>query len=797
MEQLLLRLFNIEPARAGEDLAVRFRLPFSWPAWLVILAFIGAVALFVWLYRRETGEARRGLRLLLAFLRVSAFGVLLLMLFELEFVVDRRGLPYLVVCVDDSQSMSLGDVYADAEARRKATRWAEVGRNPESTERPQRLAVARGILLEDNAARLRELVRNYRLRLYRVSASAELLTEVTTEAEVSAVADALSSVEPRGASTRLGDTVRSILSELGGVPPAAFVVFTDGVITEGTPWDEAANLARQKGVPLYLVGIGDPEAPLDLELRDLVADEVAFVGDSLRFEARLVARGLKSPEKVRVELHRQGDPLPVAAEEVDVSAPDRPVQVELEHEPGREGETVYVMKAVPVQGERDVTNNELRHRVLVRDQKLRVLLVDTFPRLEFRFLKHYLERDRTVELRTLLLAQDPQHPEQDRTAVPAFPLSPEELNEYDALIIGDVSPLYFQPSQVENIARFVLDQAGGLILIAGRNYMPVRWRDTPLDPIIPFVLDDVTVMPGERAPFRLRITPEGMGLPLFRFARTEQENRSIWAALPGHYWYCRAPKLKPGAIPLAVHAAEEGDDGPLPLIALQYAGTGKVLMLMIDSTWRWRDRARDRYFGRFWVQSLRYVTRSRLLGQSRQVELTVDRARYTLGQPVLVRVRVLDDNVLELAHEGAVVTIESADQPPVRLTLDRVSSDPTGRRFEARWTPPAEGDYTVTLAVPPVQGEPPSARLSVVAAPDEFRRVEMAADEMRRAAETSRGAFFTVANAEELLQSLPGGRKVPLEVEPPISLWDRWPALILFVGLLTLEWVLRKRTKML
>ncbi len=796
MEQWLERLFDVEPARAGEDLAVRLRLPFAWPTWLAILVVLAAVVFFVWVYRREAGEAGRLYRHFLAFLRLAAFAVLLLMLFELEFLVDRRGLPYLVLLVDDSQSMSLGDRYSERTVREKAVAWAEVGGNPNSTAQPQRLAIARGLLLEQDERRLRELVQHYRLRIYHASAGANLLAEVTEANEVGTAATALQQIQPTGAATRLGDAIRTVLGELGGVPPAAIVVLTDGVLTEGTPWEEAAALARQKGVPLHLVGIGEPEAPLDVELRDLVADEVAFVSDMLRFEARLVVRGLQETQRVRVELHRQGDAIPLAAEDVQVTSADAPVKVELQHEPDREGEMVYIVKAVPLEGEREVTNNELRHRVLVRDQRLRVLLVDTFPRLEFRFLKHYLERDRTVDLKTLLLAQDPQHPEQDRTAVPAFPISPEELNQFDALVLGDVSPLYFQPAQIENMAKFVLEQAGGLVLIAGRNYMPVRWRDTPLDPLIPFVLDEVSVMPGQRDPFRLKLTAEGMSLPLFRFGRTEQENRSIWAALPGHYWYCRGPKLKPGAIALAVHSSERGDDGPLPLIALQYAGAGKVLMLMIDSTWRWREIARDRYFGRFWVQALRYVTRSRLLGQSRQVELTVDRTRYTLGQPVLIRVRVLDDSVLELAREGAVVTIESPETTPVRFKLDRARDDQSGRRFEGRWTPRDEGDYTVTLTVPLVQGGQPTARFTVTTAPDEFRRVAMAADEMKKAAEVSRGRFYTVATADQLLDGLPVGRKVPLEVEPPVPLWDTWPMLVLFAGLLAVEWILRKRAKM-
>ena len=797
MERWLQSWFDVPPPAPGEDLALRLRLPLLWPSWLVLLVVVALAWLTWYVYRREQGEAGRLYRVALGLLRLAVFGVVLLMLFELDFVVDRRGLPYLLVLVDHSQSMSLGDRYLDQRAHGRAEELASVGGSDRATGQPQRLAIARGILLRNNGAALRELAEQYRLRLYAAGAAVNLLAEIQDRADVDQVLGALGRLKPDSPETRLGDAVRKVLAQFGGVPPAAVLILTDGVLTEGAAWEEVARLARQKSVPLHIVGIGESEAALDLELRDLVADDVAFVGDVLKFEAKVVARGLKEPQRVQVTLHRRGDALPLATEQVQVTQADRPVPVQLRHEPQREGEQVYVLRVTPLRRERDTANNELQHAVTVRDQKLRVLLVDTFPRLEFRFLKHYLERDRTVELRTLLLAADPQHPEQDRTALAAFPVSPEELNQFDAVILGDVSPLYFQPGQLETLARFVLEQAGGLILIAGRQYMPLRWRDTPLDPLIPFDLQEAELGPNLREPFRLRLTAEGRSLPLFSFGRSAQESRTIWASLPGHYWYLRAPKLKPGALALAVHPQEQGSSGPLPLIALQYAGAGKVLMLAIDSTWRWRDMVRDRYFGRFWVQSLRYVTRSRLLGVSRQAELTVDRAQYQLGQPVEVRVRILDDAVLELASEGAVVTIQSGASAPGRLKLTPDPALKGAHVFRGRWLPPAEGSYRVVLAMPPVQGEPPHARFQVVAAPNEFRRVEMAAAELRRAAEISHGSFHTMADYDSVFRRLPSGRKVPLDVEPPISLWDTWPMLLLLAALLTLEWALRKRAKML
>ena len=37
---------------------------------------------------------------------------------------------------------------------------------------------------------------------------------------------------------------------------------------------------------------------------------------------------------------------------------------------------------------------------------------------------------------------------------------------------------------------------------------------------------------------------------------------------------------------------------------------------------------------------------------------------------------------------------------------------------------------------------------------------------------------------------------VPLDTDPPIPLWNTWPVLALFLLLLTVEWVFRKRKQM-
>ena len=95
-------------------------------------------------------------------------------------------------------------------------------------------------------------------------------------------------------------------------------------------------------------------------------------------------------------------------------------------------------------------NNRIERTVTVRKEKLKVLLVDSEPRYEFRYLKNYLERDETIDLKIVLLSSDPAYSEQDRSALPTFPAAKDDLFAYDVVLFGDADTSFLSQSQMQN-----------------------------------------------------------------------------------------------------------------------------------------------------------------------------------------------------------------------------------------------------------------------------------------------------------------------------------------------------------
>lgn len=777
------RLLGVETPSAGEGTAWSVEHAWTWAPWVTLLAAAALAALVIVIYLREGSTAGRWTRGTLIALRLGLFLLVAFMLAEVVLTLQRTGLPYVAVLVDTSGSMSTADRYRDESQRSQFESRAAANGFDEAT----RLNLAKSVLLENDAALLRGLADEYRLRLYYVAQGAEL-----QGGELAEWTAGLRDVEALGEATRLGAGIRQVLGDLRGTPPAALVLLTDGINTDGESLVDAAELARRKNVPLLAVAIGDDQPVRDIELADLLVDEVVFVDDIMYFDFKVTASGYEG-RRVDVVLRQREDSTPLARLDVQLGADGVPQRVRLPYRPTEVGEFEYVVEIEPLDDEVNPGNNSQKRVVSVRKEQIRVLLVQSYPSYEFRYLKHLLERDSTVELKTVLQEADPEYAEQDRTALRVFPMRREELFDFDVLIFGDVDPSFMSVSVMDNISAFVQEKGGGLVFIAGPVFSPLAFRDTPLAPLFPIELENSTVPQGDASTgFVVQPTDLGWASPPMQLGDTPDETESIWQNLPPLYWFFEAAEMKPAARVLAVHPTRLSDDGqPLPLFALQYAGAGKVLYHATDDTWRWRYQVGDVYFARYWVQTIRFLSRAKLLGKDRSAELTTDRREYRRGESVRLRVRFVDERLAPADDEGVTVVLEQEGHQRRQITLRRSTA---GRGiFEGVFPRSSEGSYHAWVATPTLEGRAPATDFVVVVPPGEFERLQVDKAALQRACDDSRGRLFTMANVAQLRKALPKGRQIPVEALPPIALWNKWPLLLLFLTMIVSEWILRKR----
>src|SRR5207244_6276853 len=126
---------------------------------------------------------------------------------------------------------------------------------------------------------------------------------------------------------------------------------------------------------------------------------------------------------------------------------------------------------VPRPGDETLTdNNELSAPIAIRDEKLTVLIVESLPRWEYRYLRNALSRDPGVELACLLF-----HPGLGKVGggnkdyIKKFPEGLDELAKFDVVFLGDVG-LDENQLTVEDcrlLKGLVEHQASGLVFMPG------------------------------------------------------------------------------------------------------------------------------------------------------------------------------------------------------------------------------------------------------------------------------------------------------------------------------------------
>lgn len=789
-----------------------------WPSWLPPtigwLLLIGLMLVIAEVYRRDARSLSVRQRVVLVGLRCLVLSLVLLLLAQVSVSVERTGLPLVVVLIDDSASMGLRDAYSADEDRKFVATL--LGSDPASVAADaERMELARRILSRDDGHWLRELQRRHRLRIERFSAEAVPIGgDLVDDESVRRLIAELQRLPPTGDVTRPAEAVRQVLNQTRGTPPAAIVLLTDGIASssDADRLSAVVPLVRERLVPLFVVGIGSDQPTHDVQLAELIVDDVAFVNDPLVFSAKVKSFGFGG-QSATVELRERGNERSLARRTVKLPSDGQTVTVELLFTPTQPGNHEFELLVSPPPGDVDRDNNRLSRTVRVREGKLKILLADGLPRWEFRELKNMLEREPTIELHTLLQEADLEFALQDETAKPLqgrFPLTREALSAYDVLLLGDLNPGAFSPGVLEHTREFVRE-GGGLLIMAGPQHMPLAFRGTPLETLLPVELDTASVPPTDtelREPFQPRWTEAGrLSTPLFRHLQLEElardggssrsnGSRGIWRTLPGLFWFCEAPRLRAGAIVLLEHPQRRGEKsaaGGLPIIALQRFGAGRVLFHATDELWRWRFRDHEQLYSRYWIQALRFLSRTQTLDGTRGVEFTADRQTYQRGDAVKLRLQVLDERQLPTSGT-ATVMLERADEPRRSLELARAANTTTIFTGELRGL--RDGRYHAWLSDPSFPGSPPAVDFVVEAPQRELLRRRLARADLEAATRATHGRYFSLHEADRVPAEIPAGPPVPLSAATVIPLWTRWELLLLFASLLTAEWLCRRRWRL-
>ena len=474
------------------------------------------------------------------------------------------------------------------------------------------------------------------------------------------------------------------------------VLASDGDWNEGPPPVQAAARLRIKGVPVFVVPAGSPTRLPDIELLSLDAPTFGVAGKSVRIPFTIESALPREYVTAVILRTSDGDEL---SKEVRI-APMSRTSDWIVWKPRSTGNFTLTLE-VPKHGDESLTdNNRMTAPISIREEKLRVLVIESYPRWEYRYLRNALSRDPGVDVSCLLF-----HPGLSKVGggnkdyIKQFPSGLDELSRYDVVFLGDVGTGDGQltSEQCRLIKGLVEFQASGLVFMPGMEGRQFSLLETELGDLYPVVLDGA--QPGgwgSRTPNHFELTESGRASLLTKLADTQDDNTEVWEGLPGFQWYAPVLRSKAGSEVLAVHKDAVNEFGRLPLLATRTFGTGKVLFMGTDGAWRWRKGVEDKYHYRFWGQVVRWMAYQRNMNKGETMRLY-----YVPDQPKMNQTVSLQANIMDRAGEPLKGGDVSAFFTAPSGTSERVQFTSVGDEwgvFTGRFTPSEPGKHDVTLA---------------------------------------------------------------------------------------------------
>ena len=742
----------------------------AWPGWVLILLIVVFAGGLAWLIWRQLPGAAPRVRNWRAWaiwgLEAATVMLLLLLLWEPTITVAelKSEQNIIAVLVDDSRSMTIADAGADGRTTREAA------------------AVK---TLEDGV--LAGLQKKFQTRVYRLDGGLTRLDGPAGQKDSAQLDGLVAGARPGAGSTHINAGLRQLTAETSDLPVGAVVLLSDGAENSGGIDVDTINALHNRRLPVHTIGFGREKAAHDLEIDDAGVAAKAMANSRMTATVSFHQRGYAG-QKATLDV-KDGDKL-LASKQVTLDKDGVDSSETMFFNAGDAGVKSIGFQLEPLPGEENAANNAVSRLVDVSGDQRRILYVEGEPRWEFKFIRRAEEEDKGVQIVSMLRTTENKIYRQGiadpSELADGFPVKAEDLFKYQAIIIGSVEAQYFTPVQQELLREFVDKRGGGLLFLGGRFALgDGGWASSSLADLFP------TFLPNEKGTFHrdpatVLLTPAGAESPITRILDDRATNIERWRKLPYLSDYQDPGAPKPGATVLAQMVAGR----TMPLLVTQNYGRGKTAVLATSGTWRWQMSSAlgDPSHDLFWQQLLRWLAAD----SPGQVAAAMPQQTLMDEGHVQMTVAARDQEFTPAAD--AHVSAHVMGPGGMSATMDLTPVPNTPGTFAMDWTAETPGSYVAEVTAD--RGTTELGK-DVIA----FRREDGVAEN-----------FHTEQNREllEKLSDETGGRywgqnelgrlakeisysEAGISVRDTKELWDMPVVFLLLLGLISADWLLRRK----
>ena len=708
---------------------------------LLLLAAVCSIMLSLFVYRSTVPPVSFVKRYTLISLRSIGLFLLFLLLGEplLSLVTHSVDQPIIAVLVDNSQSMAIID---------------RAGRRED---------MLKSILRSDV---WKQISKDGRLKYSIFDAKARNLAAITDDSltfkgEVTDIAEALKSVKQTSASSNL----------------QAVVLITDGNSTIGmNPLYEAKEL----GVPVFTVGIGDTIEQKDLLIRKTLTNEITYAGTKVPVNVTVHSAGFGG-ERVQVSLRNGATILDEKSLTLDSGTRDYLIPLSFVTE--KEGMQKFTAEVSNLPGELTQQNNRMSFFIKVLKSKLRVALIAGTPNQDAAFIRRAMTSDKNIEINPFIEQNDGQFYENT--------LNEDALKAADCIVIVGFPTEHSNPRSLQMILDAAAIEKPFLIILSRTIDFG---RLNTLDPLLPFIVENVT---SNELQVFAAVPETQRNNPILKIS-TSNDNVELWSKLPPVFRHQGNFRSK---VESEVLATVRLQSIPLtdPFIVTRNVNKKKSIAVLGYGLWRWNmlsdaGSGTDQILEHFISNAIRWLTTQE---DSRRIRVQSSKHIYTTQDAIEFIAQVYDDNYQPLDDANIEVRVQNGSETS-SIVLNALGSGQYQGEFESL----REGDYKfiATVMANGVTIGSDQGTFSVGGQNAEFLETRMNKPLLQQIAAQTGGQYYNSDNFGSLdhdITMMQNFKSRDVSKSAEIEIWNsRWMlALVIFI--FALEWFLRKRNGML
>ncbi len=601
--------------------------------------------------------------------------------------------------------------------------------------------------------------------------------------------DVLQALKPDGKSTLLRQSLNKLIERYRGQPVAGMLLLSDGVDTRETKDDWTKE---PRPYPIYTVRLEPPniwKIEPDLHIDALDTPRRVVVGWDTDIKANISGQGTRGLP-VDAELYENNKLINTAPVEIPDEGGRRELTFRLKH--AATGNFTYTLRLPTIAGEKRTNDNSYSVSVQVIDAKNRLLYLEGVPRWESKYLVRVLKALKDITPVCFVRGPGGKFLSYGATGNDAPDLSEQQLLNFKIVILGDLDASELGNARAEALVKFV-ENGGSLVALGG----PKAWGEqglmtSPLGKILP--VKSAGHLTLQESQMETDLTGEGRAHSIFTM-----EDAAAWSKIPPVLSIFTGGTLSPGATALITAKAAGTRQ---PVMVIQKYGQGKVAAILTDSLWRWQlTPGKINYYQRLWNPLLAWLSPAETDAGAYQLDLAADADKVYPGETIELKARLTMPSKSAPPNTAMTCDVQEPDERKIPFKMNpKEVTTATGKKYplySVGVTPLKPGLHNAVASCEINGQKIVSAPFSFFVQPFTPETVPRAADSgvLTALAEASKGRFCEPEEISKVLAEI----TIPTSEEERTnhrSLWNNIIVLTCLIGLLSLEWVIRKLRNM-